>query len=180
MDASTRRDMQIPNRRKLSFLPRRISTLSVLWRLLCSRGRCARNNSSNDSYDYRYRSGKSARLECPRRNRSDTQSCHAGRRVATSCKPYTARSCKPYIGSGRGVSIPLKNNRPPPRFNQGVSLLDVIHAQLEFVIRELAPFVQAGAWESSTCNDYVSILFLVPKPGNNMWRLICDLRPLNK
>ena len=79
-----------------------------------------------------------------------------------------------------GVSIPFKNNRPPPRFNQGVSLLDATPAQLEFVERELARFVQAGAWEPSTCSDYVSRLFLVPKPGVNQWRLICDLRPLNK
>jgi hypothetical protein len=39
---------------------------------------------------------------------------------------------------------------------------------------------QASAWEPSTCNDYDSILFLVPKPGVNHWQLICDLRPLNK
>jgi hypothetical protein len=34
--------------------------------------------------------------------------------------------------------------------------------------------------EPSTCNGYVSRLFLVPKPGVSRWRLICDLRPLNK
>jgi hypothetical protein len=69
-----------------------------------------------------------------------------------------------------GVSIPFQNNRPPPRFNQGVSLLDATPAQLELVNRELARFVQAGAWEPSTCNEYVSRLFLVPQPGNNQWR----------
>jgi hypothetical protein len=58
--------------------------------------------------------------------------------------------------------------------------LDATPAQLEFVDRELARFVQAGAWEACTCSDYVSILVLVPKPGNNHWRLIYDLRPLNK
>jgi hypothetical protein len=79
-----------------------------------------------------------------------------------------------------GVSIQFKNNRPPPRFNQGVSLLGASHAQLEFVNRDLARFVQAGSREPSTCSDYVSRLFLVQKPGVNHWRLICDLRPLNK
>jgi hypothetical protein len=79
-----------------------------------------------------------------------------------------------------GVSMPFKNNRPPSRFNQGVSLQDATLVQLEFVDRELARFVQAGAWEPSTCNDYVSRLFLVPKPANNHWRLICDLRQQNK
>jgi hypothetical protein len=79
-----------------------------------------------------------------------------------------------------GVSIPFKNSRPPPRFNQGVSLHYATLAQLKFVNRELARFVQAGASEPSTCDDYVSILFLVPKPGVKQWRLICDPRPLNK
>jgi hypothetical protein len=79
-----------------------------------------------------------------------------------------------------GVSIPFKNNRPPPRFIKGVSLLDATPAQLEFIDRELARFVQARAWKPSTSNDYVPKLFLVPKPGNNLGRLICDLRPLNK
>jgi hypothetical protein len=73
-----------------------------------------------------------------------------------------------------GVSIPFKNNRPPSLLNQGVSLHEATHAQLEFVNRELARFVQVGAWEPSTCGDYVSILFLVPKPGVKHWRLICD------
>jgi hypothetical protein len=78
------------------------------------------------------------------------------------------------------VSIPFKNNNPPPRFSQGVSLLDATTAQTEFVYRELARFVQAWALEPSNSNDYASRLFLVPKPGNNQWRLICDLRPQNK
>jgi hypothetical protein len=64
------------------------------------------------------------------------------------------------------VSIPFNNNRPPALFNHGVSILDAIHVQLEFVNRELARFVQAGAWEPSICSNYVSKLFLVPKPGH--------------
>jgi hypothetical protein len=44
-----------------------------------------------------------------------------------------------------GVSIPFKNNRPPPRFSQGASLLDATPTQQEFVNRDLARFVQAGA-----------------------------------
>jgi hypothetical protein len=45
---------------------------------------------------------------------------------------------------------------------------------------ELARFINARALEPSTCDSYVSRLFLVPKPGNKQWRLIYDLRPLNK
>jgi hypothetical protein len=80
----------------------------------------------------------------------------------------------------KGVSIPLNNNCQVPRFSLGVSLPDATLAQEEFFDRELARFVQAGARELSTYNDYVSRLFLVPKPGYNQWRLICDLRPINK
>jgi hypothetical protein len=79
-----------------------------------------------------------------------------------------------------GISFPFKNNRPPPRVSQGVSLLDATHAQLDFDNRVLARFVEAGAWEPSTGDTYVTRLFLVPKPCSNQWRLICDLRPLTK
>eukprot|EP00873_Tetraselmis_striata_P043203 jgi/Tetstr1/463467/TSEL_008359.t1 len=37
-----------------------------------------------------------------------------------------------------------------------------------------------GAWERGHCNKWVSRIFLVPKPGTNKWRLIIDLRELNK
>jgi hypothetical protein len=77
-----------------------------------------------------------------------------------------------------GVTIPFLNNRPPPPFNQGVSLLDATPEQLTFVEVELARFVEMGAWEPTTCNIYVSTLFLVAKPGNYQWRFIVDLRHL--
>jgi hypothetical protein len=77
------------------------------------------------------------------------------------------------------VSIPFKNKCPPPRFNQRVPLLDATSIKLEFGDLELACFVQAGAWEPSTCDDYVSRLLLVLKPGNNQW-MLCDVRPLTK
>jgi hypothetical protein len=78
-----------------------------------------------------------------------------------------------------GVTIPFLNNRPPPPFNQGVSLLDATPEQLTFVEAELARFVETTAWEPTTCQKYVSKLFLVAKPGNNQWRFIVDLRHLN-
>jgi hypothetical protein len=79
-----------------------------------------------------------------------------------------------------GVTIPFLNNRPPPTFNQSISLLDATPEQLTFVEAELARFVETGAWERTTCNKYVSRLFLVAKPGNNQWRFIIDLRHMNK
>eukprot|EP00873_Tetraselmis_striata_P042595 jgi/Tetstr1/462859/TSEL_007808.t1 len=37
-----------------------------------------------------------------------------------------------------------------------------------------------GARERGHCDKWVSRMFLVPKPGTNKWRLIIDLRELNK
>jgi hypothetical protein len=59
----------------------------VLWGLLCGRGRGARNSCGNDSFDYRYRSGKSACLGRARRGHTGTQGRHACRRVVTYLHP---------------------------------------------------------------------------------------------
>eukprot|EP00873_Tetraselmis_striata_P027573 jgi/Tetstr1/447837/TSEL_003755.t1 len=45
---------------------------------------------------------------------------------------------------------------------------------------KLARFLAVGAWKRGYCAKWVSRLFLVPKPGTNKWRLIIDLRPLNR
>eukprot|EP00873_Tetraselmis_striata_P018203 jgi/Tetstr1/438467/TSEL_027022.t1 len=78
-----------------------------------------------------------------------------------------------------GVRIPFKHNRPPPNFHNGISMQDATPAQLAFLEGELARFVESGAWEFGTCRNWVSRLFLVPKPGVNQWRCIIDLRVLN-
>ena len=44
---------------------------------------------------------------------------------------------------------------------------------------ELERLEAEGAWERSTNPTWVSRMFLVPKPGNNKWRLIVDLRYVN-
>jgi hypothetical protein len=77
------------------------------------------------------------------------------------------------------VTIPFLNNRPPPPFNQGVSVLDAAPEQITFVEADLARFVETRAWEPTTCSKYVFRLFLVAKPGKNQWRFIVDLRHLN-
>ena len=59
-------------------------------------------------------------------------------------------------------------------------MLDATPAQLEFMEGELRRFIENGAWELGRRARWVSRLFLVPKPGVNKWRLIIDLRPLNK
>jgi hypothetical protein len=42
-----------------------------------------------------------------------------------------------------------------------------------------ARFVANGPWERSINNKFVSRLFLVPKAGKKLWRLICDLRHMD-
>jgi hypothetical protein len=59
-------------------------------------------------------------------------------------------------------------------------MMDAIQAQLEFLKSELLRFEACGAWERSDNPRYVSRMFLVPKPGHNQWRLIIDLRELNR
>eukprot|EP00873_Tetraselmis_striata_P004554 jgi/Tetstr1/424818/TSEL_015321.t1 len=78
-----------------------------------------------------------------------------------------------------GVRVPFRYNRPPPRFNQGVSFNDATPAQLKFLTAELRRFTAAGAREKSSCAWWVSRAFFVPKPGDNQWRFIIDLRVLN-
>jgi hypothetical protein len=112
-------------------------------------------------------------------------------RRADSCKPDSAymlyrmrRSWKEWAHIGASVQsykwirervfIPFRHNRPPPPFNQGLSLVDATPEQLVFVDAELTRFdaeltrfVAAGAWGHSSINMFVSRLFLVPKPGKN-------------
>eukprot|EP00873_Tetraselmis_striata_P015817 jgi/Tetstr1/436081/TSEL_002675.t1 len=78
-----------------------------------------------------------------------------------------------------GVRVPFRYNRPAPRFNQGVSFNDATPAQLKFLTAELRRFTAAGAWDKSSCAWWVSRAFFVPKPGDNQWRFIIDLRVLN-
>jgi hypothetical protein len=55
-------------------------------------------------------------------------------------------------------------------------MLDATPAQLEFLNSELPRFEACGAWERSDNPRYVSRMFLVP----NQWRLIIDVRELNR
>jgi hypothetical protein len=59
-------------------------------------------------------------------------------------------------------------------------MLDATKQQLDFMASELPRFLRSGAWEPGQRNMWVSRMFLVPKSGENKWRLIIDLRPLNK
>eukprot|EP00873_Tetraselmis_striata_P005470 jgi/Tetstr1/425734/TSEL_016154.t1 len=45
--------------------------------------------------------------------------------------------------------------------------------------RDLRRFTAAGAWEKSSCARWVSLALFVPKPGDNQWHFIIDLRVLH-
>jgi hypothetical protein len=79
-----------------------------------------------------------------------------------------------------GVRVKIKHGVWPKPFNHGISILDATPAQLEFLSSELHRFEACGAWERSDKPRYVSMMFLVPEPGCNLWRLIIDLRELNR
>ena len=79
----------------------------------------------------------------------------------------------------RGVRIQF-TRRPPAPFNLGKSLDKLTPKQQLWWEEERRRLIAAGAWEPATCTSYVSKAFLVPKPGENKWRLVLDLRHLNK
>ena len=79
-----------------------------------------------------------------------------------------------------GVRLPWIREPPPP-FHQGVSFNNLSDAQREFVTEALRRhFQETGAIEPATSQKYVTKAFLVPKPGNNKWRIVFDLRHVNK
>eukprot|EP00873_Tetraselmis_striata_P014282 jgi/Tetstr1/434546/TSEL_023637.t1 len=91
-----------------------------------------------------------------------------------------------YIGAGRkvvdmvrnGVRIPVKDGPPAP-FHQGVSMEDAPPDQLRFKDGELARFCLAERGRKAIARSRSPALS-VPKPGVNKWRLIIDMRPLNR
>jgi hypothetical protein len=79
-----------------------------------------------------------------------------------------------------GVRVKLKQGTRPRPFIHGTSMLDTTPAQVEFLDSELPRFEACGAWERAHNSSCVSCMFTVPKPGHNQWRLIIDLRELNR
>jgi hypothetical protein len=67
------------------------------------------------------------------------------------------------------VRIPFIGGQRPPPFNNGTSMLDATQQHLAFMDSELPRFMQSCAWEPGYRNIRVSIMLLVPKPGENKW-----------
>jgi hypothetical protein len=78
-----------------------------------------------------------------------------------------------------GVRDKFEHDVRPRPFNHGISI--TLHpAKLEFLATELPRFEACGAWERSHNPRYISRMLLVPKPDTNQWRLIIELRELNR
>jgi hypothetical protein len=73
----------------------------------------------------------------------------------------------------------IRGQRPLP-FNTGTSILYANVQHLDFMGSDLRPrFLHLRAWELGQRSIWVSKIVFVPKPGENTWRLIIDLSPLN-
>jgi hypothetical protein len=57
---------------------------------------------------------------------------------------------------------------------------DATPTQLDFFDTKVPRFEACGARERSHNPRYVSRMFLILKPSHNHWRLIIDLRELNR
>jgi hypothetical protein len=79
----------------------------MLWGLLFIRKRGARNNYGGDFFDYLYRSEKNAISRRLRRGHSNTQGCHACRRVET----YLHSTIQGQEGRGERVAEGLVYSR---------------------------------------------------------------------
>jgi hypothetical protein len=84
----------------------------------------------------------------------------------------------------RGAPIQWRSRKRPPPFNFGESCsrTSLTSLQQQFLDKETQRCLnEVGSWEPATCAEFVSPAFLVPKPGQpNKWRLVVDLRFLNK
>ena len=56
------------------------------------------------------------------------------------------------------------SSRPPPAFNQGISLASASSEELKWVEKELSRLMETGAISMIDRSDWISKIFLVPKP----------------
>ena len=78
------------------------------------------------------------------------------------------------------MAVPWTNGGPPPPFNQGVSCRGLPLDQAAFLKEEVKRLILSGILRPVEYSRWVSRAFLVPKPNNCAWRLIVDLREVNK
>ena len=79
-----------------------------------------------------------------------------------------------------GVAVPWLTGAPPPPFNQGVSCRGLPRDQTLFLHEEIERLTLSGVLRPVEYSRWVSRAFLVPKPAGSGWRLIVDMREINK
>ncbi len=80
----------------------------------------------------------------------------------------------------QGVAVPWVAGGPLPPFNQGVSCRGLPRNQAVFLKEEIERLAVSSVLRPVEYSRWVSRAFLVPKPSANGWRLIVDLREVNK
>ncbi len=78
------------------------------------------------------------------------------------------------------MAVPWVAGGPLPPFNQGVSCRGLPPDQDVFLKVEIERLTVSGVLRPVEYSRWVSRAFLVPKPSANGWRLIVDLREINK
>jgi hypothetical protein len=79
-----------------------------------------------------------------------------------------------------GVAVPWLQGGPPPPFNRGVSCRGLPRDQATFLQEEIERLKLSCVLRSVEYSRSISRAFLVPKPAGSGWRLIVDLREVNK
>ncbi len=79
-----------------------------------------------------------------------------------------------------GVVVPWLTRAPPPPFNQGVSCRGLSRDQAVFLQKEIERLTLSRVLRHVEYSRWVSRAFLVKKPAGSGWRLIVDLREINK
>ena len=80
-----------------------------------------------------------------------------------------------------GVRIRWLGGRPPPPFDRGLSLASASADEREWFAAELARNLEMGIWERAPRGErrHISRIFLVPKAGPRLYRVVIDSRPAN-
>ena len=79
-----------------------------------------------------------------------------------------------------GVAVPWLTRAPTPPFNQGVSCRGLPFDQATFLQDKIERLTLSGVLSLVEYSHWVSRAFLVPKSSGSGWRLVVNLRVINK
>ena len=101
-------------------------------------------------------------------------------RVRAQLPQWAAAGAEPAVLKWlqEGYRLPFRGTKPRP-YNMGRSFQNATTAQIDFLKEEIQRGIKVGAWERGR-SKFINKAFMVPKPGVNKWRLVIDLRPLNR